>query len=121
MVFLIHGPHSSRELLHGRNFQILTRLWDDFIHEEIWEESITGQQVGDDENLALASQARRSRGNTSGEKTPQTGKKKDLRKVKLFACHKSGQLCFTVSEQEEREESTSASSDICRSSSQGFC
>jgi hypothetical protein len=41
------------------------RLWDDFIQEEIREESLAGQQVGDDEKLALASQARRSKGNTS--------------------------------------------------------
>jgi hypothetical protein len=31
------------------------RLWDDFIQEEIREESLVGQQKGDDENLALAS------------------------------------------------------------------
>jgi hypothetical protein len=67
------------------------RLWDDFIQEEIQEESLAGQQVGDDENLALATQARRRRGNTSGELAPQAGKKKDLGKVKCFACHKSGQ------------------------------
>jgi hypothetical protein len=66
------------------------RLWDDFIQEEIQEESLAGQQVGDDENLALASQARKSKGNTGGESTSQAGKKKDLSKVKCFACHKSG-------------------------------
>jgi hypothetical protein len=65
------------------------RLWDDFIQEEIREESLAGQQVGDDENLALANQARRSRGNTSGESAPQAGKK-DLSKVKCFVCHKNG-------------------------------
>jgi hypothetical protein len=46
------------------------KLWDDFIQEEIQEESLAGQQVGDGENLALASQARRSKGNTGGESTP---------------------------------------------------
>ena len=46
------------------------KLWDDFIQEEIQEESLAGQQVGDDENLALASQARKSKGNTGGESTP---------------------------------------------------
>jgi hypothetical protein len=30
------------------------KLWDDFILEEIREESLACQQVGDDENLALA-------------------------------------------------------------------
>jgi hypothetical protein len=66
------------------------RLWDDFIQEEIREESLAGQQVGDDHNLALASQARRSKENIGGESTPQAEKKKDLNKVKCFACHKSG-------------------------------
>jgi hypothetical protein len=42
------------------------RLWDDFIQEDIWEESLAGQQVGDDENMALASQTR-SKGNIGGE------------------------------------------------------
>jgi hypothetical protein len=64
------------------------KLWDDFIQEEIWEESLVGQWVGDDKNLALVSQARRSRGNTGGESTPQA-RKKDLSKVKCFAFHKS--------------------------------
>jgi hypothetical protein len=66
------------------------KLWDVFIQEEIREESLAGQQVGDDKNLALASQARRSRGNTGGESTPRTKKEKDLSKVKCFVCHKSG-------------------------------
>jgi hypothetical protein len=66
------------------------RLWADFFQEEIQEESLAGQQVGDDENLALASQTRRSRADTGGESTPQAEKKKDLSKVKCFACHKSG-------------------------------
>jgi hypothetical protein len=72
------------------------RLWDDFIQEEIREESLAGQQKGDDENLALASQARKSKGkgsvkrNTGGESTSQAGKKRDLSKVKCFVCHKSG-------------------------------
>jgi 23S rRNA A1618 N6-methylase RlmF len=71
------------------------RLWDDFIQKEIQEQSLAGQQKGDDENLALASQTRKNKGkgsikrNTSGESTSQAGKKRDLSKVKCFACHKS--------------------------------
>jgi len=72
------------------------RLWDDFIQEEIWEESLYGgQRKGDDdENLSLASHARTGKGktktNTSGEATSQNGKKKDMSKLKCFACHKFG-------------------------------
>jgi hypothetical protein len=66
------------------------RLLNDFIQEEIWEESLAGQQVGDDENLKLVIQERSSRGNTSGDSAPWAGKKKDLSKVKFLVCHKSG-------------------------------
>jgi hypothetical protein len=72
------------------------RLWDDFIQEEIREESLYGgQRKGDDdENLSLASHARTGKGktktNTSGEATSQNGKKKDMSKLKCFACHKFG-------------------------------
>jgi hypothetical protein len=41
------------------------KLWNDFI-QETWEESLVGQQVGDDQNMALASQGRKSKGNTGG-------------------------------------------------------
>jgi hypothetical protein len=44
-------------------------LWDEFIQEEIQEESLAGQQKGDDENLSLASQTRKSKGNIGGEST----------------------------------------------------
>jgi hypothetical protein len=54
------------------------------------EGTLTGQHVGDDENLALTSQTRRSKGNTGGESTPRSRKKKDVIKVKSFVCHKSG-------------------------------
>jgi hypothetical protein len=62
----------------------------------IWEESLASQQKGDDENPTLSSQARKSKGkgsvkrNTDGESTSQPGKKRDLRKLKCFSCHKSG-------------------------------
>jgi hypothetical protein len=58
-------------------------LWDDFIYEEIQGESLASQQVGDDENLALASQAR-GRGNTFGESTSHVGKKNYLSKENDF-------------------------------------
>jgi len=82
------------------------RLWDDFIQEEIREESPVGQQVGDDENISLVSKERRSKENTSGESTPQGGKKKYLSKVKCFACHKSGHYASQCPERKKRKSKT---------------
>jgi hypothetical protein len=72
------------------------RLWDDCIQEETREESKASKQGGSDENLTLVSQTRKGKGKGSNKKgnsegaTSQSGKKKDLSKVKCFACHKSG-------------------------------
>jgi hypothetical protein len=51
------------------------KLWDDFIQKEIREESLVGQEKPDHENIALATQERKSKGkgsvkrNTCGEST----------------------------------------------------
>ena len=67
-------------------------MWDDFIQEEIRRESLHGDQQGGDEeeNLALT---RKSKGKVKKKKptegaTSQEKKKKDVSKVKCFACHK---------------------------------
>jgi hypothetical protein len=65
------------------------------------EESLAGQHVGDDENLVLASQVRRSKGNIGEESAPLVGKKKNLSKVKCFACHKSGHYASQCPEQKK--------------------
>jgi hypothetical protein len=51
-----------------------------------------GRHKNDDENLALASQEKKGKFKkiSSGESTSQEDKKKDMRKVKCFACHKFG-------------------------------
>jgi hypothetical protein len=69
------------------------RLWIDCIQEEARIESRNGKQRGsDDENLALAAHARKGRRNGSPrrEASPEQRKKKDLSKVKCFACHTLG-------------------------------
>jgi hypothetical protein len=68
-------------------------LWIDCIQEEARLESRNGKQrSSDDENQALASHARKARGNDSPrrEASPKQLKNKDLSKVKCFACHKDG-------------------------------
>jgi hypothetical protein len=69
------------------------RLWIDYIQEETRIESKNGQQKGsEDENLALDAHARKGRRNDSPrrEASPEQRKKKDLSKVKCFACHEHG-------------------------------
>jgi hypothetical protein len=78
-------------------------------------------QTGSDENLALVSQTRKGKGKGSNKKgnsegeTSQSGKKKDLSKVKCFACHKSGHYASQCPE-EERKRKIAAGSNICRNS-----
>jgi hypothetical protein len=70
-----------------------TRLWDDFVQEELRDEDMNGGRYkNDDENLALAIQAKKGKfkKTASGESTSQDDKKRDMRKVKCFACHKFG-------------------------------
>jgi hypothetical protein len=51
-----------------------------------------GRYKNDDENVALASQAKKGKFKkiVSGESTSQDDKKKDMSKVKCYACHKFG-------------------------------
>jgi hypothetical protein len=95
------------------------RLWDDFIQKEIREESLVGQQVGDDENLALA--GKEEQGEYKWRVSSTGWKEQGSKESKMLCVPQEWPLCFTVSEQEEREELASAGSSICRSSSQGVC
>jgi hypothetical protein len=68
-----------------------SRLWDDFVQEELRDEELNGGRYkNDDENVALARQA--NKGNfkkfSNGESTSQDDKKKDLNKFKCYACRK---------------------------------
>jgi hypothetical protein len=70
-----------------------SRLWDDFVQEELRDEELNGgRHKNDDENVALASQVKKGKFKkfASGESTSQDDKKKDMSKVKCFACHKFG-------------------------------
>ena len=66
-------------------------MWDDFNEEDIQEEYLYGgQHKGDEEdNIALASQVRRSKESIGGESTS-LAVKKDMRKFKCFVCHMCG-------------------------------
>jgi hypothetical protein len=70
-----------------------SRLWDDFIQEELRDEDLNGGRYkNDDENITLASQAKKGKFKkfASGESTSQDGKKKDMSKLECYACRKFG-------------------------------
>lgn len=62
-----------------------SRLWDDFIQEELRDEELNGgKHMVDDEIVALASKVKKGKKISSEDDK----KKKDMNKVKCFACHK---------------------------------
>ena len=70
------------------------RLWDDFVQEETREEALCSRQLKgeeDEENIALTSGVRKKGKKATkpniGRESSHDGKKKDMSKVKCFACH----------------------------------
>jgi hypothetical protein len=69
------------------------RLWDDFTQEEMRVGSNhAGRQQGDEEeNVALIGKGKsKTKKGSSGGATSKGEKKRDMSKVKCFACHKTG-------------------------------
>jgi hypothetical protein len=68
-------------------------LWDDFVQEETWRGYVHGSSSTshDEENVALAANYKKKlkKGPEGGNKPKGEGKK-DMSKVKCFACHKFG-------------------------------
>jgi hypothetical protein len=101
------------------------RLWIDCIQEEARIESRNKQRGSDDENQALAAHARKGKGkgSTRGETSIEQWKKKDLSKVKCFACHKQGHYASQCPQQKREREATSIISrggSSCKQASKGF-
>jgi hypothetical protein len=96
-VALIGNPKSWEPFVQGiyarDTVSGFDRLWTDYIQEETRLESRDGLKRSHNENFSLASQERNGKFKkiASGESTAQDGKKKkELRKVNFFSCHKFG-------------------------------
>ena len=87
--------HSYQDSVNGReNLPDWERLWSDLMQEEIRRSTRDGSssKKDDEENLALASKARKGKGKASNSKSSSShgGKKIDKSKVRCFNCHEVG-------------------------------
>ena len=93
------------------------RLWDDFIQEETrrgYLQGSTSHSKEDEENVALAANGKKKKtkkGSKGGTKQ-QDGEKKDMRKVKCFACQKFGHYTGQCPNKKKKKQQTTASAKI---------
>jgi hypothetical protein len=87
------------------------RLWDDFVQEETWRGYVHGSSSTghEEENVALAANNKKKfkKGPKGGNKPKGEGKK-DMRKVKCFACHKFGHYAGQCPNKKKKQTAASA-------------
>jgi hypothetical protein len=96
--FLEKWTSFIKEFISQENHSNSERPWNDFIQEKTREEALHSRQLKgeeDEENISLASGVRKGKWatelNTRGEESSHDGKKKkDMSKVKIFTCQKTG-------------------------------
>ena len=93
------------------------RLWDDLTQEEIQRGFLQGSsshQRDDEENVALAAQGQKNKFNkgSKGGTKLWDGEKKDMSKVKCFACHKMGHYAGQCPNKEKKKQKTTATAEI---------
>jgi hypothetical protein len=79
-------------------------LWDDFVQEELRDEQLNGgRHKVDGENIALANQVKKGKFEkfVNGGSTSQDDKKKDMNKVKCYACRKFGHYASQCSNKKD--------------------
>jgi hypothetical protein len=89
------------------------RIWTNCIQEEAWLESKNEKQKGIiDENKALVSHTRKGKkgGSPEREESLTLRRKKDLRKVKHFACHDFGHYSLQIPQRRRGGRKKNASS-----------
>jgi hypothetical protein len=87
------------------------RLWDDFVQEETQRGYVHGSSSTghDEENVALVSNnTEKFKTAPKGENKPKGEGKKDMSKVKCFACHNFGQYLGQCPNKRKKQTSTSA-------------
>ena len=93
-------------------------LWDEFIQEETWRGYIHGSashSKEEEENVALATKGNKKKkfkkGSNGGTKQ-QDGEKKDMSKVKCFACQKFGHYAGQCPNKKKKKQQTTTSAEI---------
>jgi hypothetical protein len=93
------------------NFTKWERLWDDFVQEETQRGYVHGNSStgNDEENVALVANNKKKfkKGPKQGNK-PKSEGKKDMSKVKCFACHKFGHYAGQCPNKKKRQATASA-------------
>ena len=93
------------------------RLWDDFIQEETrrgYIQGSTSHNKDDEENVALAAKRKKKKtkkGSKGGTKQ-QDGEKKDMSKVKCFACQKFGHYVGQCPNKKKKKQQTATAAEI---------
>ena len=80
-------------------------LWSDLMQEEIRRSTRDGSSSkhDDEENLPLASKAKKGKGKASKSKSSQGGKKFDKLKVRCFHCHELGHYATNCSKKKSKK------------------
>eukprot|EP00253_Pinus_taeda_P022791 PITA_22791 len=106
--------HSYQDSINGRDkLPDWERLWSDLMQEEIRRSTRDGSssKQDDEENLALATKARKGKGKALHSKSSSShgGKKFDKSKVRCFHCHEVGHFATSCPQKKSKKGSSKGS------------